>query len=44
MEFESGTVTASAGNQDVMAQFGWRAKLDTVTNAEILFDRVPYFE
>lgn len=44
MEFESGTVTASQGNQDVMAQFGYRAKLDTITQAQIMCDRVPYFE
>ena len=44
MEFETGTVTAGQGNQDVMAQFGYRAKLDTTTSAQILFDRVPYFE
>lgn len=44
LEFESGTVTAGAGNQDVMAQFGWRAKLDPTTSSEIMFNRIPYFE
>jgi len=44
MEFESGQVVASGPNQDVMAQFGWRAKLDALTNSEISFDRFAYYE
>lgn len=40
-----GSPNASAGNQDVMLPLGFKAsKEETYTNAQILFDRLEYYE
>lgn len=44
VEFESGGPTAPGGNQDVFAQFAFRAKFDPLTNSQLAFDRFAYYE
>lgn len=39
-----GNPSASAKNTDVMADFNYEGSKDTLTNAHVLLDRVPYFE
>lgn len=44
VEFESGGIPVPQGNADVMANFGYRAKFDSVTNSQIMLQRCAYFE
>lgn len=39
-----GNPNASGKNQQVMADFDYQASFDTLTNAQVLIDRLPYFE
>ncbi len=39
-----GNPSASAKNTDVMASFDYQGSQDTLTNAQVLLDRVEYFE
>ncbi len=39
-----GNPNASAKNQQVMADFDYQASVDPLTNAQIIIDRIPYFE
>lgn len=39
-----GNPQATAKNTDVMADFDFTASIDTLTNAEVLMDRLEYFE
>jgi hypothetical protein len=41
---DGGNPNASAKNTQVMADFGWQASVDPLTNAQIIVDRLPYFE
>lgn len=42
--FKDGTPNAGGKSQDVMLSLGWEASYDSTTNAEVIFDRLEYFE